>query len=209
MKTIQALIIGLYLFGPSTLAHAQAAESKTLGEIAELGLHKLERLTAGANPRVEKSFQGQTVEIQISTAADGSFVANYLQGVASDGSRKTVTINLINTGSVTSFSSNQASTPANPLSLPVLNAISLLENSLHCVEGETVVSSQACANTPELKPFNQNFNRALLKQVRDSMGMVTGAVVELYGNTLTQKAVISFKTDGSLADQNPIQFINL
>ena len=210
MKAINVLLMGILVLCVLPLANAEVpVDSKTRGELAELGLHKLERLTAGTAPRVDKSFQGQTLEVQVALVSAGNYAVSYLQGLASDGNRKTLTINMIDTGSVTGFTANEANAPANPLNFTTLNALTLLENSLHCVEGEIVGSSPACANSAGLKPFKEKLKQALLKPIQDASGASSGASVELYGIDLTQKAVITLKADGSLSDENPIQFINL
>ena len=208
MKT-KLNLIAITLAALPSMALAHPFEAKTLGELAELGLHKLERLTAGSTPHVEKSFQTQVIEVLVGANTNGEFAIDYLQGVASDGTRKTLTIKLIDTGSVTSFAPNLASAPQSPVNFPVLNAVSLLENSMHCVEGELVGSSQACANTPELKLFNEKFKRALMTPINDGAGTTIGAMNEIFGNDLDKKAVITLKADGSLVDQNPIQIIKL
>ena len=197
---VKSLVALMLLSG--SVCFANPVDTKSPSELAELGVHKLERLTSGANPQVEKSFQSQTTEIQVVPEGSNTKIS-CLQGEAADGSRKTATITLMNDGMIMGSASNEASMPASPLQLPGLNAITYLEYSLHCIQGEDVGTSQLCANTAALRIFADKLTRVALTSAGDSI------TVEIFGVALPQKAVLTFKADGTLSDQNPIQFVNL
>jgi hypothetical protein len=207
MKTFT--LIALIASIAAISSNSYADEQTPVAELVELGLHKIERLSSGTSPKIEASFQGQTLEILVGESVNGVREISYLQGMATDGSRKTALIKVTASGNIAGYSVNQASVPANPMAISPLTAITFLENSFHCLQGEPVASSNVCKNTTALKVFSENVSRVVLTPNLSNDLMTTGATIEIFGTGLAQKAVITFNPDGSLSAESPIQFIQL
>lgn len=204
--TKTSIVLSLLTLSSANFAFAEATAK---GKVAELGLHRLERLVT--LKKIEATFQTKSISLSVESlvapnpAVDPSFKVSIAQGKATDGTQKTLNLLADQTGKVLSFNVAGTLEPVAPPKFTILDAVGLLEVGLHCVQGEAVDTSDLCSKIPELPQFDQNFTVATLSEVVDSTGKLIGAKIDL--KAAEMKATIHLTLDGKLDGANPIQII--
>ncbi|MBC7690236.1 MAG: hypothetical protein H7222_00575 [Methylotenera sp.] len=197
-----------------TLLVAQLASAHDLprGKVAELGLHRLERLAI--LKKVDASFQVNAFSMKITVLTpaqdtDPKYQVDISQGPAADATQKTLTLLADDEAKFVSFSTNTASEPASAPKYPQKDAVGFLEVALHCVQGEQVESSTVCTDMAALAPFNTGFKSVSLQPTVDAQGAIIGAQAEILADGADSKVIVSIKNDGTLADANPVQIVKI
>lgn len=190
MKFLVVLILSS--FG---LAAVNANAAATPGVAGELGLHKTERLVA--LKKIDASFLTESISLAVSPAGAG-FNVNITEGADTAGKVRMLMMTSDKDGKVLTYSEMKAGNPASPLALPVKNALTLLELSMHCSEGELIGGAADCKNSTFATMYGDHFKSASLAVTKDATGKVTGAEVSIVGDGLPKTMVVTLANDGSL-----------
>ena len=207
-NTLLVPFICLVAYAMSASAEAQETPK---GKVAELGLHRLERLVI--LKRIESSFQTRSITLSIESlvapdpVVDPSFKVEISQGKAVDGTKKTLNLLADQAGKVLSFTVAGTLDPVKPPLFTEMDAVGLLEVGLHCVQGEGIADSDLCSTISEMPQFNEHFSVATLSEEKDSAGKVVGAKIEVFASGVKAKATILITLDGKLNGPNPVQII--
>ncbi|MBS1963235.1 MAG: hypothetical protein JST04_13550 [Bdellovibrionales bacterium] len=188
--TLSLLIVGFAFYGSSSYAATPA-------EAAELGVHKVDRLITlkKINPSFTSQLTGMT-----SVATASGFNVTATEGAASDGSSRMLMMTAGKDGKILTYMEMGTKDPASPVVLPNNNALTLMELSMHCVEGELIAGSKRCAEFADAKMYNDHFKSAALTVKKDGTGKVIGADVAIKGDGLAKTLVVSLANDGTLID---------
>lgn len=189
--------------GFSTVANAKELP----GKVSELALHRIEKLVI--LKKIEKTFLTdlKTVDFKNltqSNPSDPAFQVTGSQVPGQDGTQKKIELNMDENGKTLSYNVLTGAVAKDPPQWPDKDALSLMEVGLHCVQGETIGTSTACANITELQRFNESLLQQDLSPIVDAQNKITGATVLLTRSIDTVTAKIFLNTDGTLQGDTPI-----
>lgn len=197
--TISKLFLSLvscFVFSISLLPAAEMAGA-SLGKIAELGCHRLERLvTLG---KIEESFLTKINTLQVTkldpkTPNEPSFKITVTQYPGADGSAKSVEMMMDKTGKGVSQTIKEGASPLNAPVWSDKDSATLLEDSFHYILE---------SNNPDAKPFLSGLKIVTLKQVKNEQGQTMARV--LMSSSDTSKILeINLKEDGTIESTNTI-----
>jgi len=186
--TLSLLVFGIALYGSSSNAATPA-------EAAELGVHKIDRLLT--LKKIDPSFATQFVSLS-ATATTTGFDVMGMEGAAPDGSARMISMSAGNDGKILTYMQMGTKDPITLIALPGKNALTLMELSMHCVEGELIAGSKACSEYTDAKLYNEHFKSAALSVKKDAADKIIGADVAIQGDGLAKTLIVSFANDGSL-----------
>lgn len=198
MKNAKLFLISLVFvsLGNSVLLAADTV-GVTLGKVAELGCHRLERLvTLG---KIDESFLTklnsiQLTKLQPTKPTDPSFKVVVTQYSGADGTANQVDLMMDANGKGIA---QTLKTGADAQNAPVWNdkdAVSLVENSLHYIFEST---------SSEIKPFVTGLTSLKLKQVKNDQGE-KAARVEMHSKDSAKTLEITMKEDGTVESANTV-----
>ena len=170
MKTISRA--SYFLVGAAILSSTPLWAALPNAKVAELGLHRIERLVI--LKKIEEGYQTKFKGISVQvltpgTPADPSFQVNSTQWPAADASQKTLMLGLDATGKEISHAVAGALDPVAPPTWPAADAITIAENSLHWLEDKF-------GTDPRLLPYYNGATKLALSQASDGAGGVLAFV---------------------------------
>ena len=193
-----------------TLCAAQAGAPVTQARAAELALHRIENLVILKKIQPTHVARLKTLTLSPLTRAaeeDPAFQVIASQFPAADGSVSSITLPMRADGKalkpVESLGSDSITAPV----WPGLDALTLAENALHCVQGEKLDNNrpQLCA-VPEVAAYESSFNLLTLSQESTASGPIAVIDIRAQGNPKILR--LRLKTDGVPIDDTPISFIS-
>lgn len=190
MKKLVALVASSL-----SLVVINANAAATPGVAGELGLHKTERLVA--LKKIDASFLTQTVSLTASATGAG-FSVMLMEGNDSTGKARMLMMTSDKDGKVLTYKEMAAGVPASPVALPIKNALTMLELTMHCTEGELISGSDVCKKSAFATMYGDHFKSASLALTKDATGKITGAEVSVQGDGLAKTMVVALANDGSL-----------
>lgn len=209
---ILAVGVTALVLGSSTV---YAHEVKN-GQAVELVLHRLERLI-DLKKITDEDFRTKIKSVSLEpiphqNEEDPSFKGTIFLYPPSDPSQKqkSVEIQLDEEGRPIRnplFKLNNGGAPSGAPTWPEKDAVSLAEVALHCVQGQKVGDSDACAKEQGLAAFNNAFTSLELSQIKAADGTATGALIDVRAAGLSQVAKIRLTLSGSLDPARPVEFV--
>jgi hypothetical protein len=187
-------------------AQAQAAAPAAPGRVAELSLHRMENLVIlkKIQPSHVNNLHSLTLTaVPHSTDEEAAYQVVANQYPATDGSESTLLIPLRADGKALKHTETLAGESASAPKWPALDAVTLSENALHCIQGEIVDNArpQLCTS-PELTVYNHSFSSLVLSQDQDETGPV--AVVDIRAQGTPRVLRVRLKSDGIPVANNPV-----
>lgn len=205
MKT---LVVLLTSFFASTIVLADELPAA----VAELAVHKIEKLVL--TKKIEKTFVTnlQTITLEPLTQSaptDPAYKTMGLQVPAEDQTKKGIEFLMDKNGKIQgSYSLITGGESKDPTAWPQKNAISLIENALHCVQGEIIGSDTACKDSTDMPVYARSFKDLILLQNLDSSGVLVGAIIEVRQSEKPNEfAKIRLNLDGMLSTNQPIEIV--
>jgi hypothetical protein len=204
MKTLVVLLSSLFA---STIAFADELPAA----VAELAVHKIEKLVL--TKKIEKTYGTnlQTISLEPLTQSaptDPAYKTTGFQVPAEDQTKKGIELLMDKDGKTLSYSLISGGDSKDPTQWPQKNSISLIENALHCVQGEIIGSDTACKDSPDMPIYARSFKDLILLPNLDSSGTLVGAIIEVRQTEKpNEHAVIRLNLDGMLAASNPIEIV--
>ena len=196
-------------FGASSVAMADIA---TRARAAELSLHRVEKLII--LKKIDASFQTAVNQLDLAVqpsdtdAPGGTYFRAIMSEVpAQDSTRKSVKLFMDDQGKTLIHKPMSGGDAFNPPIWPAKDPISLMEVAMHCVQGELIENSHACADHPELPAFNRDFQNLTLSQLRDAAGVPSGALATIQAEKSHSLLKIRINLDGTLSKDHAIEII--
>lgn len=198
MRKFNLLLISLsFIALSSSTLFAGETASVTLGKVAELSCHRLERLvTLG---KISESFLTklnslQVAKLQQSKPTDPVYKVTATQYAGADGSANVVEMMMDANGKGIAQTLKAGADAQNAPVWSDKDAISLIENSLHYI---------AESSNPEAKPFLTGLSSLKLKQVKNDQGEKV-ARVEMISQDSAKTLEIMMKEDGTVEAVNTV-----
>lgn len=204
MKTLVVLLTSYFV---STSAFADELPAA----VAELAVHKIEKLVL--TKKIEKTYgtnlQAITLEpLTQSAATDPAYKTTGFQVPAEDQTKKGIELLMDKDGKTLSYSLISGGDSKDPTKWPQKDSISLIENALHCVQGEIMGSDTACKNSTDLPIYARSFKDLILLPNLDSSGTLIGAIIEVRQSEKPNEfAKIRLNLDGMLSANQPIEIV--
>ena len=188
------------------------ADIATRGRAAELSLHRVEKLII--LKRIDASFQTVSNQLDLvvkpndSDAPGGTYFRAVVSEVpAQDATRKSVKLFMDDQGKTLIHKPVDGGNAVSPPVWPAQDPISLMEVAMHCIQGELIANSHACADHTALPAFNRDFQSLILSQLKDASGAPTGALAVIQAEGGQSTLNIRINLDGTLATDRPIEII--
>jgi hypothetical protein len=193
-------------------AQAQAAGPVAQGRIAELSLHRMENLVI--LKKIQPSHVNNMRSLALtalphSTDEEATYQVVAAQYPAADGSQSSVTIPMRADGKALKQTETFVGESASAPKWPTLDAVTLAENALHCIQGEIVDNArpQLCAS-PELAAYNSGFSSLVLSQdTQDPNETGPVAVVDIRAQGASRVLRIRLKADGVPVANSPLAYL--
>lgn len=198
MKIFKSLLLSLsFITISSGSLFAEEAAGVTLGKVAELGCHRLERLvTLG---KIDESFLTKLNSLQVTKLnptkpTDPSFKVVATQYTGADGSANQVELMMDVNGKGIAQVLKAGAVAQNAPVWSEKDSVSLIENSLHYISEST---------NPEVKPFFTGLTSLKLRQVKNDRGE-NMARVDMLSKDSAKSLEITMKEDGTVESANTI-----
>ncbi len=192
---------------------SQAGAPVNRARAAELGLHRLENLVI--LKKVQPTHLARLKSLALSvlphtTDDEAAYQVVASQYPAADGTQSSVSIPMKIDGKALKQTETLGSEPVVAPTWPNLDAVTLAENALHCIQGEKLDNNRPdlCVS-PEITSFAEGFSSLALSQEAGSAGPI--AVIDLKAFTdqagASRTLRIRLKADGIPTDDSPISFL--
>lgn len=185
-----SIVCGLML---SLIFSGQARAQNVLrAKVAELSLHRLERLVI--LKKIEGTFQSKIQGLRLEAIphqaeTEASFKSTIVQYPGSDGTQKILEVIMDEAGKAMKNTVVQGADAQGAFEWPDKDATTLCENALHYVQDNVV-------NKPELLQYSQNFSAFSLGQGTNSSGAIV-AVVDIQAGAGVPILRVRMKVDGT------------
>lgn len=205
MKTkLSHVLLLTSLFGVSASAHETSN-----ARAAELSLHRIERLVI--LKKISGTFLTQLSKITLlkpsqTQPTDPFFRSQLLQVPAHDGSQSALEIPMDHDGKALSFTQTLNTAVENPVIWPGVDSATLLEDSLHCLQGELIGESNLCQTTSDLRDFDSNFLSASILQKSNDSGNIYAEITISKLNS-GERVQIRLTPSGNLVESESIVFL--
>lgn len=192
MKSSRGLSVIFALVLSLIYADTVQAQSVTRAKLAELSLHRLERLVI--LKKIEGTFQSKVQSLRLEsiphqTETEASFKSTILQYPGSDGTQKTLEVIMDEAGKAIKNTIAQGADAQGAFEWPDKDATTLCENALHYVQDNVL-------NKPELLQYDQKFSVFSLAQGTNSSGAIV-AVVDIQAGPEVPILRVRMKVDGT------------
>lgn len=198
MKNVKSFLLSLSIV---TLASgsllAGEASGVTLGKVAELGCHRLERLvTLG---KIDESFLTKLNSLQVTKLSptkptDPSFSVVATQYTGADGSANQIELMMDANGKGIAQTLKAGAVSQNAPEWSDKDAVSLIENSLHYISEST---------SSEVKLFITGLTSLKLRQVKNDRGEKM-ARVDMQSKDSGKSLEITMREDGTVESANTV-----
>lgn len=202
MKKILVLI-------PLLISSSHAATPVSRARAAELALHRIENLVI--LKKIQPSHVARLRSLSLTTLTrtiedDPAYLVIASQYPAADGSQSVVQIPMKVDGKTLKHVESLGSEPVQAPNWPSLDAVTLAENSLHCLQGEKLDNQRPdlCSN-PEISAYGTDFSSLVLSQEPSEGGPI--AVIDIRANAKNNVLRIRLQADGIPTQENPISLI--
>jgi hypothetical protein len=169
------------------------------------------RLSIALTKKIEKTYLRnlQTIALETITqgsATDPAYKTTGFQVPAEDQTKKGIELLLDKNGKSYSLISGGESEA--PTQWPQKNSISLIQNALHCVQGEMIGNDTACKDSTDMPIYARSFKDLILLPNLDSSGALIGAILEVRQSEKPNEfAKIRLNLDGMLSANQPIEIV--
>lgn len=191
----------------SVIGHAGTPVSRA--RAAELALHRIENLVI--LKKIQATHLSRLRSLTLSTLArtteeEPAYLAVASQYPAGDGTQSSVGIPLKTDGKALKQNETLGSEPVQAPVWPTLDAVTLAETSLHCLQGEKIDNQRPDLCThPQIAAFGADFSSLVLSQESGQNGPI--AIIDV---RITQSRTIlriRLKSDGVPTEETPILFL--
>jgi hypothetical protein len=212
MKKIQTLalnIVSSLTFISILIPSSHAAAPVSKARAAELALHRIENLVILKKIQPTHVARLRSLGLTLLTRAiedDPAYLVTASQYPAADGSQSIVQIPMKIDGKTLKQVESLGSEPVQAPIWPNLDAVTLAENSLHCLQGEKLDNQRPdlCSN-PEITAYGNEFSSLVLSQETSPSGPI--AVIDIRANNKNPVLRIRLQADGIPTHENPISLI--
>lgn len=146
MKNVFLAIIAVVSVGSQAYAHPENPNAVAIAKATELGVHRIERLVT--LKKIDPMFQSHLYAMKAERTTESGAAYKVYGYVQPDANNQASTITMLSDaqGKVLSYTVSQTFQPANPVSWPDKDALTLTENGLHFV-------LEGWVQHPEVKAF--------------------------------------------------------
>lgn len=208
MKSIlkpSLIILSLSCF----LSTTYAAPAVSRARAAELALHRIENLVILKKIQPTHVARMRSLSLSVlnrKTDEEPAFLATAIQFPATDGSASAVQIPLKVDGKALKQIETLGSEPVAAPLWPNVDAVTLAENALHCLQGEKLDNQRPdlCVSS-EIAAYGSEFSSLVLTQFNGSTGPI--AIIDIRATHANPVLRIRLKADGTPIDEAPITWI--
>jgi len=208
MKVFTKIILTVALT-TSFASTSDAAPAVSRARAAELALHRIENLVILKKIQPTHVARMRSLSLSVlnrKTDEEPAFLATAIQFPAADGSASSIQIPLKVDGKALKQVETLGSEPVSAPSWPNVDAVTLAENALHCLQGEKLDNQRPnlCVNS-EIAAYGSEFSSLVLTQLSTNTGPI--AVIDIRGAHASPVLRIQLKADGTPVDESPITWI--
>jgi len=190
MKLTTALMMTVsILLGAFAHAHEETTDAVVISKALELGVHRIERLVT--LKKIDPMFVNSIYALRAERSGDATKPYVIHGYVTPDTSNQSSTISMVTdtTGKVVSHTVGKIYQPANPVSWPEKDAVTLIEDALHFV-------LEGWATYPEVKAFYLGLTSITMTAAQDAQGNPIAAFA-VTSDDDARTLHVFLKTDGT------------